>query len=480
MAAPGVFDDDFLLDTELGRALYHRYAAPEPILDYHCHLSPAELASDHRFRSITELWLDGDHYKWRAMRSNGVDERFCTGAATDFEKFDAWARTVPKTLRNPLFHWTHLELKRTFGIRKWLDEGSAREVFDETNAALARPEFRARGLIVKSRVVAVCTTDDPADSLEHHVAHARSSAAAELALYPTFRPDAALGVDRPHAFQRWLERLSTASGGPVRSYDELLSALEARHSFFHEQGCRLSDHGLERLDAEDFTLSEVRAVFEQAASGTAVSGPEAGRYRSALLHELALLDHRRGWTQQFHLGAQRDNNTRLRAALGPNTGFDSIGDCEQARPLARFLDRLEQSNQLARTVLYNLNPRDNELFASMIGNFQDGSVPGKMQLGSAWWFLDQKDGLERQLEALSNMGLFARFVGMVTDSRSFLSYSRHEYFRRIVCGLLGRDAERGLVPNDEALLGGLVRDVSFRNARDYLGLELPTGAARAE
>jgi glucuronate isomerase len=475
MAAPSVFDDDFLLDTELARVLYHDYAESEPILDYHSHLSPAEVASDHRFRSITELWLDGDHYKWRAMRTNGVSERYCTGDADDFEKFEAWAATVPKTLRNPLFHWTHLELKRAFGIGRYLDAGCARQLFEATNAALTTDGFGARGLLERSRVVALCTTDDPADSLEHHVAHARSEAALKLRLYPTFRPDAALAIDRPDLFVAWLERLSATVGVPVRTYDDLLAVLDQRHAFFHGVGCRLSDHGLERPYAEEYTLSEVRATFEHASLGSPVVGLDADRYKSAVLYELALMDHERGWTQQFHLGAQRDNNTRLLEALGSATGFDSIGDFDQARPLARFLDRLDVKNELARTILYNVNPRDNELFATMLGNFQDGSLAGKLQLGGAWWFSDQLDGIQRQLDALSSMSLLSRFIGAVTDSRSFLSYSRHEYFRRLLCSLFGREAARGLVPHDEAWLGELVRDVSFRNAKAYLGLALPDG-----
>jgi len=473
MKSPGVFDDDFLLESELARSLYHRYAEREPIIDYHCHLSPREIATDHRFRSLTELWLDGDHYKWRAMRANGIAERYCTGDASDLEKFEAWAQTVPKTLRNPLFHWTHLELKRAFGKRRYLDATSAREIFDTANQLLATPGYGARGLLERSRVVVVCTTDDPTDSLEHHVAHARSPAADTLRLYPTFRPDAALDVEHPVAFRAWLDRLGVVSGASVRSYDQLLAALEKRHAYFHQSGCRLSDHGLERAPADAFTLTDARFAFERASNGTPVTGEEASRYQSALLHELSLLDHRRGWVQQFHLGAQRDNNTRGLETLGPNTGFDSIGDLEQARPLARFLDALEHKGQLARTILYNLNPRDNEVFATMLGNFQDGSIPGKLQHGAAWWFLDQLDGMRRHLDSLSALGLLSRFVGMVTDSRSFLSYSRHEYFRRLLCNLLATDAERGLLPHDELLLGDLVRDLSFRNAREYFRFELP-------
>jgi glucuronate isomerase len=473
--APGVFDDDFLLETETARALYHEHAESQPIIDYHCHLPPREIATNHRFRSITEVWLDGDHYKWRAMRTNGVPEEYCTGKRTDFEKFEAWARTVPRTLRNPLFHWTHLELKRTFGIKKFLDEKSAKEIFEQTNRLLAGDGFTTQGLLGQSRVLVVCSTDDPADSLEHHAAHAVSPGAREVRLYPTWRPDKALAVDDPKSWNGWLERLATAAGSPVRTYEELMAALEARHTFFHERGCRLSDHGLETMYADDYSLSDARSAFDQAKRGEAVTGAAASRFKSAVLHELALLDHARGWVQQFHLGALRNNNTRLLTKLGPDTGFDSIGDFDVARPLSRFLDRLDQGDRLARTILYNLNPRDNEVMATMIGNFQDGSVPGKMQFGSSWWFLDQLDGMEKQMNALSNMGLLSRFVGMLTDSRSFLSYSRHEYFRRLLCNMLGNDVARGFVPNDLSLLGELVRDVSFRNARGYFGFQLPEG-----
>jgi len=479
MTAPGVFDDDFLLETELARRLYHGYAEREPVIDYHSHLSPREIATDHRFRSLTELWLDRDPDKWRAMRTNGIAERFCTGDATDFEKFEAWARTVPKTLRNPLFHCSHLELKRAFGKRRALDAASAREIFDTANQALAAPGYGARGLLERARVAVVCTADDPADSLEHHVAHARSPAAETLRLYPTFRPDAALDVEHPGPFRAWLDRLGASVGASVRTYDQLLAALEARHAYFHQTGCRLSDHGLERAHADDYTLTDARFAFERASHGTPVTGEEAARYKSAVLHELALLDHRRGWVQQLHLGAQRDNNTRAYSTLGPATGFDSIGDLEQARPLARFLDHLDRQGQLARTILYNLNPRDNEVFATMLGNFQDGTIPGKLQLGAAWWFLDQLDGMRRHLDALSALGLLSRFVGMATASRSFLATSRHEYFRRHLCAILATDAERGLLPHDEPLLGNLVRDLSFRNARDYFRFDLPPNARGA-
>ncbi len=474
MSTPSVYSDDFLLETELARRLYHGYAEPQPIYDYHCHLPPDRIASDHRFASISELWLEGDHYKWRAMRTNGVAERYCTGDASAWEKFEAWAQTVPHTLRNPLWHWTHLELKNPFGERqRLLGPGTARELFDHCNERLGGGELTTQGLLRHFRVRVVCTTDDPVDSLEHHRAYAASPAARFTRVYPTWRPDKALAVDQPADFRAWLDRLEAASGRTIGSYRDLLEALAARHAFFHEQGCRLSDHGLETLYAEDYKSSEVESAFATARSGRLPTAELALKYKSALLHDLALIDHERGWTQQFHLGALRNNNERLLAALGPDTGFDSIGDFSLARPLSRFLNRLDRSNQLARTILYNLNPPDNEVLATMIGNFQDGSQAGKLQYGSAWWFLDQLDGMQKQIDALSNMGLLSRFVGMLTDSRSFVSYSRHEFFRRLLCNLLGNDAKRGLVPDDEALLGRMVAAICFENARQYFGLELP-------
>jgi glucuronate isomerase len=471
--------DDFLLETDVARDLYHRCARELPIIDYHCHLPVEQIAGDHRFRSITEIWLDGDHYKWRAMRTDGVPERFCTGDASDFEKFEAWARTVPHTLRNPLYHWTHMELRRPFGIEELLSEKTARSIFERCNEQLARPEWSAQGLLRHFRVAVVCTTDDPADTLEHHAA-LRRRGDSDTCVYPTWRPDRALAVEDPAAWNSWLGRLEAAAGLAISSFALLLEALERRHTAFHELGCRASDHGLEQIYAEPCSDAEAERAFATVRRGEVPDAAATVRLKSALLHRLALLDHARGWAQQFHLGALRNNNTRLRRQLGPDTGFDSIGDFEMARPLGRFLDRLDETNQLAKTILYNLNPRDNELFASMVGNFQDGSVPGKLQYGSAWWFLDQWDGMTAQMQALSNMGLLSRFIGMITDSRSFLSYSRHEYFRRLVCNLLGNDVRAGRIPDDRELLGRMVRDVSFFNARDYFGFALGKTAAGVE
>jgi glucuronate isomerase len=459
-------DNNFLLETDFAVELYHRHVADLPIIDYHCHLPVTQIASDHRFRSITEIWLEGDHYKWRAMRANGVPERFCTGDASDWEKFEAWARTVPATLRNPLYHWTHLELRRPFGIKKVLSEKTAREVFDRCNELLAGPEFTTQGLLREFRVEVVCTTDDPADSLEHHQALAKRKDPVTRVL-PTWRPDAALGIDDPQSFNAWITRLEAAAGLSITTFGDFMDALEKRHAEFHAAGCRASDHGLEQIYAEPWSDADVASTFAKARAGKSVSPAESLQYKSALLHLFALMDHALGWAQQYHLGALRNTNTRMRRLLGADSGLDSIGDFEMARPLARFLDKLDQTNQLARTILYNLNPRDNDLFATMIGNFQDGSVPGKMQYGSAWWFLDQKDGMEAQMRSLSNMGLFSRFVGMVTDSRSFLSYSRHEYFRRIVCNLLGNDVRGGLLPIDMPMLAEVAKNVSYFNAREY-------------
>jgi len=470
---PSLFDPDFMLETEAARVLYHEYAAAQPIIDYHSHLPPDQVARNHRFSSLTELWLAGDHYKWRAMRTNGVAEHFCTGAASDWEKFHAWARTVPHTLRNPLYHWTHLELKYPLRILQWLDATTAQEIYAKAQDLLATDAFSAWGLLRQFNVRALCTTDDPTDDLDHHAAYSQTSASAEVRMFPTWRPDKALAIDSPAEFNEWVDRLAWRADLEITSFDGLLVALDVRHAFFHDNGCRCSDLGLETVHSELYSLSEVRRAFSTVRNGQSISDVEVRKYKSAVLYELGLMNHRRGWVQQLHLGSLRNNSTRMLEQLGPNTGFDSIGDFELARPLARYLDRLDRSNQLTKTILYNLNPRDNELFASMVGNFQDGSVPGKMQYGAAWWFMDQLDGMERQLNAVSNLGLLSRFVGMLTDSRSFLSFSRHEYFRRLLCNLLGHDVRRGLVPNDMGLLGQLVANVCFGNAREYFGFDLP-------
>jgi glucuronate isomerase len=465
-------DENFLLETDMAVELYREFAEPQPIIDYHCHLSPEQIADNHRFETLSEIWLRGDHYKWRAMRTNGVAERLITGDASDWEKFEAWARTVPHTLRNPLYHWTHLELAFPFGVRKkLLGPDTAREIYDHCNALVAQDDFTTQGLLRQYRVLVVCSTDDPVDDLEAHRRHSRNPQATTK-LFPTWRPDKALAVHDLPAWNGWVDRLSAAAAVDVGSRTALMDALGKRHQFFHESGCRASDHGIERLYSLDYTDRELDAIFAKARGNVQLSAEEIEKFRAGLLHDLALMDHARGWVQQFHLGAARNNNTRALRTLGPDTGYDSIGDYAQAPTLVRFLDRLDSTNQLAKTILYNLNPADNEMLATIIGSFQDGAVPGKLQLGSAWWFLDQLDGMQKQIEALSNMGLLARFVGMLTDSRSFLSYSRHEYFRRLLCNLLGNDVERGLLPADKSLLGNLVRDVCFRNARAYFEFQV--------
>jgi glucuronate isomerase len=466
------------LHSEAARRLYHTYAAAEPILDYHSHLLPKDLADDRRFNDLFEIWLEGDHYKWRAMRANGIAERFCTGDATPFEKFLAWARTVPHTLRNPLYHWTHLELERYFAWNELLHEGNARALWDRANALLRSSDLSTRGILRRFRVRALCTSDDPCDDLAAH----RSLAASERAfrVYPTFRPDRALLVHMPEVFNPWVERLAKASDLHIATFSHFLDALRRRHDFFHSVGGRLSDHGITRCFADFCSEQEAARIFAQARSGKAAAPEAQERFASFLMLYFGHLDAQRGWTKQLHLGARRNANTRRARELGPDTGYDSISDTQQADALCAFLDRLDEQHALPRTIVYNLNPADNYIFATAIGNYQDGSVAGKIQLGSSWWFLDQKEGIEWQLNALSNTGLLSRFIGMLTDSRSFMSFPRHEYFRRVLCDLLGRDVERGELPDDEALLGSMVRRICFGNVREYLGLELPSEAELPE
>ncbi len=461
-------DKDFFLETESARRLYHGSAAQQPIIDYHCHLSPKDIAEDRQFPNLTAAWLEGDHYKWRAMRTNGISESFCTGDADHFAKFEKWAETVPYTIRNPLYHWTHLELKRYFGINDVLTPRTAKSIYDRASFFLDTPAFSTRHLLKKMNVELVCTTDDPADSLEHHSKIRKDDFGVRV--LPTFRPDRFLAVGSPN-FSTALEQLSKAADLSIESFDDLLTALNQRADFFHSLGGRLSDHGLERIPDGPVDQSVAKRAFSKRLEGGDVDQRDAEIFAITLLDELGRTYHRLGWTQQFHLGAMRGNNTRQLRALGPDTGYDSIGDFSQARSLSRFLDGLDADDQLPKTILYNLNPRDNEVLATMAGNFQDGSVAGKIQFGSGWWFLDQKDGMERQINALSNLGLLSRFVGMLTDSRSFLSFPRHEYFRRILCNLIGNDVENGELPNDLDWLGGIVADISYGNARNYFGFD---------
>lgn len=464
-------NDEFCLNNQAASRLYHEYAKDMPIIDYHCHLIPEQIEEDTRWENLTQVWLYGDHYKWRAMRSNGIAEKFCTGDSTDREKFDKWAQTVPAALRNPLYHWTHLELKRYFDCDTLLSEKTADEIWEVGIEKMKTPEFSARGLMKKSKVELVCTTDDPIDSLKSHIA-LREDSTLNTQVLPTWRPDKGMATEDTTAFNSWVDSLAAAADTDIKDFTSYLDAIKSRHDFFHSVGCRLSDHGINTAYAEDYTDTEIKEIFSKIRSGNKLENLEDRKFKSAMLVFFGILNSDKNWTQQFHFGAQRSNNTRLFNLIGPDTGFDSIGDEPIAAPLAKLLDRLDSENSLAKTILYNLNPRDNELLATMIGNFQDGTVAGKMQFGSGWWFLDQMDGMTRQIESLSQLGLLSRFVGMLTDSRSFLSYTRHEYFRRILCNILGSDMEKGLIPTDYDLVGKMVQDISYNNAKNYFGFDL--------
>ena len=456
---------DFLLHNRQAVLLYEQYAESQPIIDYHCHLSPKDIADDRRFENLTQAWLAGDHYKWRAMRTNGVDERFITGDAGDDEKFSHWAATVPYTLRNPLYHWTHLELQRYFGISALLSPETAGEIYREASEKLSSGDYSVRNLLRKMKVEVLCTTDDPADTLEYHTKIRDDGF--EIRVIPAWRPDRAIAVEDPFVYNTYLDKLSEVSGLEIRQFDDLLEALSLRHDFFHLNGCRVSDHGLDRFYVKENLAGEVGSIFNKVRRGLSLDSHDVKRFKSAMLLHLAKMDHDKKWIQQYHVGSMRNNNSRMFKAIGPDTGFDSIGDLQVADDMSLFLDRLNSEEKLAKTILYNLNPSHNEVYATMIGNFQDGSVPGKIQWGSAWWFLDQKDGIERQLNTLSSLGLLSRFVGMLTDSRSFLSFPRHEYFRRILCNILGREMENGEIPDDQELVGRMVGDICYFNAKNY-------------
>jgi len=461
--------ESFLLQTKTARYLYEKYAAGQPIIDYHNHLPPFQLAEDHRFSDLFEIWLSGDHYKWRAMRANGIAEEYCTGPADPFEKFMAWARTAPQTLRNPLYHWTHLELKRYFGIGDILDENSGPHIWEKANRMLRDDDLSVNGILRKFRVMALCTTDDPADDLRWHRA-IRDSKQGGTKVFPTFRPDRALQVHLPE-FRPWLADLSAASDTYISCLADFLRALRKRHDDFHALGCRLSDHGLSRCHSDLCTEGDAAAIFAKALTRE-VSSEEQSRFASFIMLFFGHLDAEKGWTKQLHLGARRNANSTMMEQIGPDIGADSIGDWRQADSLGLYLDRLNRDDALPKTIVYNLNPSDNYLIATMVGNFQAGQTAGKIQFGSGWWFLDQKEGIEWQLNALSATGLLSRFVGMVTDSRSFMSFPRHEYFRRVLCNLIGREVEEGLLPDREDLLGTIIENICFKNAQSYLGLEL--------
>jgi len=458
-------DKDFLLKTPTAKRLFHDYAADMPIIDYHCHLSPKDIAEDRIFNNIAEVWLHGDHYKWRAMRTNGIHESYCTGDKTDLEKFEQWAATVPYTMRNPLYHWTHMELQRYFNVTEQLSPANAKAVYEHCNALLQTKEFSVRNLLRKMKVKLVCTTDDPVDSLEYH--RAMQEEGADIKMVPAFRPDMAMNVGNTESFLQYVKKVEAAAVMQVHTFDDYLMALKNRHDFFAQMGCRVSDHGLEEIYADDYTAEEIIIIFERLLKGETLCLRCQRQFKSAMLVHFAEWDHEKGWVQQFHLGALRNNNTRMLNQLGPDTGWDSIGTFDQGKALSTFLNGLDTRNKLTKTILYNLNPADNEVLATMVGNFNDGSVAGKIQFGSGWWFLDQKDGIIKQLNALSNMGLLCRFVGMLTDSRSFLSFPRHEYFRRILCDLIGTEVEEGELPNDIEWLGKMVQDICYNNNVNY-------------
>ncbi|MBS1755187.1 MAG: glucuronate isomerase [Ferruginibacter sp.] len=458
-------DENFLLQNKTAQHLYHDIAKQLPIIDYHNHLPPEQIANDINFQNLTQVWLYGDHYKWRAMRTNGVNEKYITGNTTDYEKFQQWAATVPYTMRNPLYHWTHLELQRYFNISKILNTDTAKEIYDEASAKLQTADYSVRNLLRKMNVQVLCTTDDPADTLEHHQKIKNNQF--EIKILPAFRPDKAMNADDAAAFNAYVSKLEEVTGDSVSSYNDYLKVLKKRHDYFATLGCKVSDHGLEQIYAEDYTEQEIKNAFNKIRSGKDLNYQEKLKFQSAMLVHFAKWDCEKGWVQQYHLGALRNNNSRMLKQLGADTGWDSIGDFSQGRALSKFLNRLDETNQLAKTILYNLNPADNELMATMIGNFNDGSVAGKIQFGSAWWFLDQKDGMIKQMNALSNMGLLSRFVGMLTDSRSFMSYPRHEYFRRILCNLFGSEIESGELPDDIPLIGKIIEDICYNNAKNY-------------
>jgi glucuronate isomerase len=465
--------DDFLLQTEWARQLYHEHAKDLPIIDYHCHLPPQEIANDQTWDNLSQVWLGGDHYKWRAMRTNGISEKYCSGTASDREKFDVFCSIMPKLLKNPIYHWSHLELAKYFNFnQKLISDATSQEIWDST-LGLFENGLSAKDLITQSKVEVICTTDDPTDSLEHH-AKVATDTDFKAGVFPTWRPDKSLAIQNGTIYLDYIKSLSSASGIEINSFETLIKALENRHDFFHENGCRLSDHGLETVIAEFTTQQECNEIFQRALKGKALSDLEVSQFQTHVLFELMKLNAQKGWVQQMHIGAIRNNNSKMFDMIGPDTGFDSMGDSNYAKPLSALLDKLNQENLLCKTILYNLNPKDNAMMATMIGNFQDGETAGKIQWGSGWWFMDQKDGMEQQIETLSLMGTLSQFVGMLTDSRSFLSYTRHEYFRRILCNMLGNDVHSGVLPQDTKLIGKMVEDICYYNAKNYFGLKPKT------
>ena len=464
-------NEDFLLHSKAAKKLYHEYAKDMPIFDYHSHLPPEQIANDVKFENITQVWLYGDHYKWRLMRTFGINEKYITGEKSDYDKFISWARTVPYTIRNPIYHWTHLELKNYFGISdRILNPNSADYIYKKCNELLQTDDFTVKNLIKRFKVKLVCTTDDPTSNLEYHQKLKEDKF--EIKVLPTFRPDKGMAVESSKIFNEWVDKLETVTNSSINNYDRYLSALKERHNYFHDIGCRLSDHGMETIFAENYSESEISAIFKKIRTGNDLGYNEILKFKSAIMIEFGLMDYGKNWTQMLHIGAMRNNNSRMFRSLGPDTGFDSIGDYKVARSLSIFLDILDNGDRLPKTILFNINPKENGTLVSMIGNFQDGSIPGKIQYGPAWWFLDTKLGMIDQINGLSDMGMLSKFVGMVTDSRSFLSYPRHEYFRRILCNILGEEIEKGEIPNDLELIGNIVKDICYNNAKNYFGIDV--------
>lgn len=460
--------DDFLLTNKTGVRLYHQYSENQPVIDFHCHLSPAMIFDDRQFENLTQAWLEGDHYKWRAMRANGIDEKFCTGNAPDIDKFRKWAETVPAAIGNPLYHWTHLELARYFGIFDLLSPSTADSIYEKTSSMLRTKEFSIRSMLKKFKAEVICTTDDPSDNLEYHK---KLKGSFEILVLPTFRPDNVIKTEDPLKFKAYIEKLGISGNTEIKDFSSLIEVLDGRHKFFHDTGGRLSDHGLDRFYYTQFTASEIDNILKKLLRGERISEDESEKYRTAVMTELCRMNHKRGWTQQFHIGALRNNNSRAFRLLGPDTGWDSIGAPQDAYKMSKFLNSLDDTEQLAKTILYNINPADNEMMITMAGNFNDGTTAGKVQYGSAWWFLDQKTGMEKHIRDLAALGLMRRFIGMVTDSRSFLSYPRHEYFRRLICNFVGEEVEKGLIPYEEELLKPLIEGISYKNAKEYFGFE---------
>ncbi|MCX6333187.1 MAG: glucuronate isomerase [Bacteroidia bacterium] len=455
--------DDFLLGNKTAVRLYHQYSEYQPIIDFHCHLSPSMIADDRQFANLTQAWLEGDHYKWRAMRTNGIDEKYCTGKVPDAEKFAKWAETVPFTVGNPLYHWTHLELARYFSITDLLSPKTSKSIFEKASSLLQTKEFSVRSLLKRMKVEVICTTDDPADSLEYHK---KLKGAFEISVFPTWRPDNVVKTEDPAKFKAYINKLEQVSGTEIKDLSHLVEVLDSRHKFFNDMGGKASDHGLDRFYFSDCTASEADRIFKKVLNGDIISTEEEEKYKCVIMTELCRMNHKRGWTQQFHVGAMRNNNARMFRQMGPDTGWDSIGVAQDANKMSKFLSSLDETDQLAKSILYNMNPADNEMMITMAGNFNDGTQPVKVQYGAAWWFLDQKNGMEKHISDLASLGLMRRFIGMVTDSRSFLSYPRHEYFRRLVCNYVGEEVEKGIIPDEEELLKPLIEGISYKNARD--------------